>query len=698
MNNLTYLQRLLSQWTDPKMLATAYRDYFQRVYQRILDRSAYLSGEDITEPASQLGFYNDGTQYVAYKLSDLKPLITRFMDGEDNLTLSGIRVEDIMQQISSDADNTYLTLISFDSLLKDNVNPGQFFSDTISFRLDSLDVGVRDSISDLYGRITSSGTLGDRVRAVMDFTSSSTFQEVSPDEVVAADTPLANYTGQNPMVGWLGGIDIDWTNVVDVHGAIVKAQVKFMTTVTKTLFKLVAAPFKWLAGKISKTFVNPVDFECTGDKCHFFDESITTRIDIASLPNPGSSYIAGELGDDGVTMQMAGSIYKVNAVPGNQDQIVINRITKPLSYKAIYNCLQSFESKLGAWNGNDVEAYFTGSATWSDAASIVNELSRADLDLDAKENENVVYAGLYLSRYMDQAYSWAFYYAYLYLTNQLTGFNPSAEVNLNQAITQETNGLQDILSTFIQHIANIYFYCKSAVVTGQVTPLKLLSQEISPLPVDVGSLTVTNQDFMRIITFFGQKQQGNAIVDIDFQSTTRPYLNGFAVEVPSFNYLLKDFSLQKWPIYALALKVLGNSDEQFDGVWYGYHRGTDYAYDVNCSVKSDVDNAQAVGKFLSTTVVVAAIATAAVFGGKAVLSFKRSVTAARAATPALYSAMNAAVQSGDKQAANAAYQAIKRNNRIIRVGNTIFGGAAASSYSLKNLSDESSTIIGLIRG
>lgn len=695
MKNITYLQRVLAQWTDPAMLATAYRDYFSRVYQRLLNNSAYIVGQEVGNEfdATAKVFYRKDDQILLFTLDQLRTAMSEYLNGNEDVTVNNISLTDIMDSISRDCDNTYLTISAFESLLKDQVSPGQYFSDTVNFRLDSLDVGVRDSISDLYSRVTSSGTLGDRLNSVLDFTSSTNFIEDSANDIPDEDTPLGQYTGQNPMIGWLGGIDIDWSNVVNVYGAIVKAQIKFMATVTKTLFNLVATPFKWLKSKFTKTFVNPVDFECSGDTCQFFDEGMTCKFNINELPNPAPGAIWNEVGDQGLTLQMAGSIYKVTR-GSLQDEIIVNRVTKPLSFKAIYQCLQTFESKLGAWNGN-TDSNFTGAATWSDLASIMTELSKADLDVLADENENVVYAGLYISRYLDEAYSSAYFWAFQYLTESLSGFNPTAEVNLSESVVSNTTGLADILSPFFQYISNVYFFSKAASgVSGRDHYLRLLSRDINLCHPDLTTNTITNADFMTILTFFGIDQANK---DINLFSATTIINNGFAA-ASDIKANSRDGAGQKWPIWAIALKSSFENDPTLDGVWYGYQRGTDYSYDVNCHVKTDLENSQAVGKFLSTTVIVAAIAAAAIFGGKAVLNFKRSVTAARAATPSLYAAMNAAVASGDKTAINEAYQAIKRNNRIIRVGNTIFGGAAASSFNLKSLSDESATIISLIRG
>lgn len=635
MNQLQWLQSVITQYSEPAMIAQAYADFYQRVYERKMDLAAYLQSDtsittyDNAEEGSQIIPYtSDTNSVVGIQASDLKIALQQyFTDLESNPNASAVKsvvdkltngnveinVEDFINEFGASCDTTFITMSAFQAIVNNINDAGENFATVVNTYIGNKDVQLASTISSIYTTLVNGvSTLADKVSSIIEFVGINSAFNTAPADALTADTTLGDCTGVNPLSAWIDGIDIDFSTVTGVVTYVAKATVSIVKTIGSFIGGLMSKAVKWIGGKIHNTFVDPVDYKCDDEFLQWFKVPARFR-----FSNEGESTINSlktdfdnrrylkilryylKRDDTPVYWSVLGpNAYKVYLLG---DNICCERYVKPVSLVGLDQALSPLNGKTAA------------NLTIDDMSSVIYSLSASDLLIDNKAEEEEVYVGIAASLYYSEmmgtlfnALAFQLHFSDVVDTLNNTEATPSTLVS--------TIG-SSVLSTWYQKLFTLRDAVK-AWIAGSSFDLSIYGKLFTH---DHGQ-TVTNAEF-RDLLFSAFRETGE---DMTFDMYVKGYYDPSEVSADDYNLTMG----QNFPILpGLTLKyALSDVYPNADGAWFPYKHSNDVNLVMNVDLVTDDQHTQAVASFFQTSVIASAVIAVTVITGVKLLKMR---TAAR---------------------------------------------------------------------
>lgn len=746
-----YYEKLFTSFSDPILVANAFENYYRRIYERTLEKVSLITNQTTTRALSVNEKFpiqlNNGTNYIV-SLKELKQIFS-FLYEEDSEASLDVVIHDLISdqdiQVSTDdlstaigntVDSTYVTWQGFRSLVKESADKGQEFLNTVQLKMSSGYSSVKQSIEGIYDTLSdSSSSVLDKLTTLCQFVGFKQAAE-DPETIEEVQIDLADYTGINPVVSWLGGID--WANigltVVSIPVMVTKFMAKSVVTIFTGAFNLLKGTFSWIGNWFKKTFVDPVDYKCDDDILEYFKIPGKFFVPL-HITNENDSVIWDILNDNdsGEYWLNDGGVYShVRKVDQGEHQgYTVERYVKPMDPQKLYDVINQFFSSGGTYEGTIKWSETGPSQKWiytdltgDDLLNLTYQLSNTDLSMLKDAPEKDVYLGLMCSLKIQEAFDYLrsnigqYYYGFdVGGGNLLQEFDTSVNVyNMNPDVTNwsiESYTPYSLIESLLEIYTALSYYLGYQPTSG----IAFYYLEAMGKRIDIKSFinqAVTNKDFISILTTSRAwfNEYTGSVLDMQLPSVDAfivSGLNGESGRTEQVQYVgdyisIADMTLfnssTRYSVFSSSrlanpsgrapsiagcmcggsLRLLGysrvrNAGTDKDGAFVPYLERRP-KFTANISIVTDQEHSDAIGKFVKGAAIAAAVLAATIIGGVLVTKAVKTVRQAGFKADAYAASYGQAIKDGDAALASDLYSKWKKQHLITNTIGRLFGSSS----------------------
>lgn len=746
MDYKTYYAKMLSSCSDPQLVANAFEQYYRRVYDRTISKVGYITTDNKTEDTS---IYDDdlvtlqinGISY-SFGLKELREvfqekLISELTENEkisiiDNITGENVQLDfmQVSQALGNICDNCYVTWQAYKSIATQSIDKATNFLDSVSIRLDNSVGSLKSTVSGLYEILSdTSSSMLTKINGVCSYTGL-VLASTSPDSVETENFELSEYTGVNPVVGWLSGIN--WRKgmlgVLSIPTMINKFVINCLTTIVKTGLKLISKAFSWIGGWFKRTFVDPVDYKCSDDTLQYFkipgkflyriNPSYTSNNIYANGNVYGLSidkllfeFFGNEIGDNREIWLNDGCVFihlQLSVDSSNQYVITEERYMKPIDMDKLQGVLERRMQGITYshfWPTNDMTA--------QDLLDLIYDISQADLSLKNKVPEKDVYIGLVLSSILFEIFSGIRGYISSEFYSGITvwdGKNPILnEIDLSRVLSfndvdgnSSTPGIVPVsrmLYKLSQVLSWILGVQNGSTSIGGVKFSVFGGLQFSPSDIN-SKKTITNVDFIEMLTsnmrWDPDYEQYTIYTSITNYSSSAKFENSYLLayasekytESSSMFYNVDGSSYYYRPAWLNSILLLYftrvmHSGDDLDGALVPYVT-SQISFQRNVDVVTDAEHIDAISNFVVGAAVAIAVVTATVVGGVVIARTVTALNKYTAISDAVSFSYGDAISKGNIVEANSLYKQYKSANIKRKALSLVLGKSGDAGSNILN--------------
>lgn len=722
MKRKIFYQKIITTMSDPILVAEAYSDFYTQVYQKQLKISSYIV--DDTQPLSEeydgdivTLVQEDGLVLFVRANSAKEQMLSYFahLDNDPSydqlLSLEQVGglspvtmyVDDLIRMMGESCDSTFIVLNGFKAVANDGNVSADHFINTMNLNMETKTQQSIQTIGLMYDTLDDESlTTSAKLDFVTSFTGVNLFTD-SPSSSLDIETDLSQFTGISPIGAWLSGFDINWNSIIGVMDGVIQASAKLITNAVSIIGDSIGKVFSWLASKVSTTFINPIDYECSDDSLEFFNVAGRAKYHYTDVSLYGTTqnnlFYANEyheriMDSNPFWIQYGGVAHKVvksiDPLWNNAPTFYVERFIKPLNVAKIFNILKNL--------GDDAPTHRT--KTFRQFLNCLYELQTSDLSCSNDDDELQVFFSLAASMGYSKIVSDTVRRICDHLKNNDSRLEEEIDLDEPMLPILDTSTIEYF---FQINIHTLYQFSKHASRSLEVELESWGIQVNNSLQVWSDKTSVTNADFINLLTSFSAINENGLSENKTFADVDS---DGFilATKQSSFsdsNMITINAITSDVPFFVTACATEIAKDINDNGTYCAYRKGRNLpSLYLNVRIKTDNENAAAVGKALTTALLTISTAAISVGAIVAFLKVRRKALGLIAISDfnsRRYASLKAA---GDNIAAEAAMKtsiSAKRKANILGIAS---GNAAGlSALSLQSITSSSNEdVIKLIRG
>lgn len=758
------------------MVANAFEQYYKRIYERTISNnqeivnnvSDYSSDVIEVEPVcidNTITYYFDKKDLMSiFKTFNEKvtngeiltdEYIVTIKDLASNVDVS-LNIEQICDALGDAADSCYLTWQGFKAICSESIDAAQQYYNVISLKVSTASSTITETASNIYNILSSANnSILSKVESMISFVGLDK-AATNEDTVTTMDIDLGQFTGINPVASWMGGVN--WSklalNIFSIPFMVQKFVNNCIKTIVSMVGKIVGKIFSWIGSWFKKTFIDPVDYKCDGNYLEYFNipGKANYYLNVSGCPEIGynENSIAYESKSDNGNKSRWYSdgpvyykLYRSNNLKhvgeSTYDNYFCERYVKPVSAEKLFRILSNYftypTSNTNIWN------WTNGPMTFGDLSELLNQLNEADLSIENKAEESLVYNGILLSyafariftlvkatfvKYCMTAQSPISNKSRYYISSNSSTDWLLQDVNLNDEIlstynpnpSNSTQGLSNVCWVAVSQLAAMW-YCAGSIC-NQIDTEKLLGHSMSigrlnGLELDSSNIkrTVSNVDFITALSSWDfYDVASNSFSSVNAFSNNGEidsYLNTSNVTNSQYNYLCNFDRLGQCNpflsngIITFACREL-QSGTEYDGAYVAYIEGFDVNFKRNVDIVTDAEHANAVGNFIKGALISAAVIVAGIAIGSTIRKVIKAYRVNSATASALSFSYGEALAKGDVATAESIYNQYRGYNlkskllgKVLGASSTTSGSSLANAYSKLTSTNGTEDIIKLIR-
>lgn len=267
---------------DAKLVAEAQRDWYLAKYNHLLQLGAVITG-DVTDPSVSSNLVYTTTvdgEDAAVKVSDLiagaaavlnPDALTNTFEAFNHLTgeKATLDLYQVADGIGRSADTAYVMYAGYSSLASAAADKLTNFYQRVSLFMQGKNANVAAALSRMTDVLESANqSIAVAVDALGAWGGEETL--FSAESIAQAEAaPITEYTGAGPLSTLFNdvwdGVKALGSSLITGLAMVTAAAAKLFWKVNVFAVKMTAKIFKGIVGWFSRSFVNPIDFEITGD-------------------------------------------------------------------------------------------------------------------------------------------------------------------------------------------------------------------------------------------------------------------------------------------------------------------------------------------------------------------------------------------------------------------------------------------------